>query len=404
MSADSAVTYHFCYSLEVDLGSWSRGHVPVYIPEPEHPEDLVPAEDEAPTPLLPSSFLSPRIRPLSPRALEVEMRDVASALYHSLQHQRTQPLLTLPAPSIAAKDDIPEADTPPTERILLRTPLQTYMEQLEILKGGDDALKYGQHGVSYQEDSSQYERVLSFTHEHQRCLQTDRASCESWHFEEYESTVLEMKARPRLDSGSVRIQMILLFRSVSFIWVTPSSGRGLNALLESDVPGFHRSANPLYLKRHEGVVELSQWFERMETVFRSIRQLLGGKTADQIGYLILEAELWNLKVIGNDVVKSTNVFQELHYCVLEIVPAEGKIIEKEAIEMATELMDKRVSTIAERQAENKRKLENTSRNNRTNNNNKTRDKNSEWAYTAGSVDKKPYGGSRPLCSSAILPP
>ncbi|GKF66970.1 hypothetical protein Tco_0193487, partial [Tanacetum coccineum] len=25
-----------------------ENHVPVYIPEPEHPEDLVPAEDEAP--------------------------------------------------------------------------------------------------------------------------------------------------------------------------------------------------------------------------------------------------------------------------------------------------------------------------------------------------------------------
>ncbi|GKF35102.1 hypothetical protein Tco_0108302, partial [Tanacetum coccineum] len=36
-------------------------HVPVYILEPEHPEDLVPAEDEAPTPLLPPSFLSPRV-------------------------------------------------------------------------------------------------------------------------------------------------------------------------------------------------------------------------------------------------------------------------------------------------------------------------------------------------------
>ncbi|GJW78903.1 hypothetical protein Tco_0140585 [Tanacetum coccineum] len=45
-------------------------HVPVYIPEPEHPEDLVPAEDEAPIPPLPTFFLSPRIRPLSPRALE----------------------------------------------------------------------------------------------------------------------------------------------------------------------------------------------------------------------------------------------------------------------------------------------------------------------------------------------
>ncbi|GJT08167.1 hypothetical protein Tco_0842629 [Tanacetum coccineum] len=49
-------------------------HVPVYILEPKHPEDLVPAEDEAPIPLLPPSFLSLRIRPFSPRALEVEMR------------------------------------------------------------------------------------------------------------------------------------------------------------------------------------------------------------------------------------------------------------------------------------------------------------------------------------------
>ncbi|GJZ28498.1 hypothetical protein Tco_0573145 [Tanacetum coccineum] len=68
-------------------------HVPVYIPEPEHPEDLVPAEDEAPIPPLPPLFLSPRIRPLSPRALEVEMRDVASAYYHSLHPSGTPPLL-----------------------------------------------------------------------------------------------------------------------------------------------------------------------------------------------------------------------------------------------------------------------------------------------------------------------
>ncbi|GJZ90868.1 putative reverse transcriptase domain-containing protein [Tanacetum coccineum] len=87
-------------------------------------------------------------------------------------------------------------------------------------------------------------------------------------------------------------------------------------------------------------------------------------------------------------------------CVMEVFPMkESDIIEKvcrvdcpdmihgnivaskpktmqEAIEMATELMDKRVSTIAERQAENKRK-----------------------AYTAGSGDKKQYGGSNPNCST-----
>ncbi|GJS67964.1 hypothetical protein Tco_0682529 [Tanacetum coccineum] len=33
-------------------------HVPVYIPEPEHPEDLVPAEDETPN-LTTTSFLAP---------------------------------------------------------------------------------------------------------------------------------------------------------------------------------------------------------------------------------------------------------------------------------------------------------------------------------------------------------
>ncbi|GJV73527.1 hypothetical protein Tco_1493522 [Tanacetum coccineum] len=93
MSADSAVTYTSVHS---EARSWSipsedpyeeaaqqlfeqaprypeyvpEDHIPVYIPEPEHPEDLVPAEDEAPIPPLPPSFLAPRIRPLSPRALE----------------------------------------------------------------------------------------------------------------------------------------------------------------------------------------------------------------------------------------------------------------------------------------------------------------------------------------------
>nr|GFD20688.1 hypothetical protein [Tanacetum cinerariifolium] len=38
-----------------------RDHLPVFVPEFEHPEDLVPAEDEAPASLLPRGFLSPHI-------------------------------------------------------------------------------------------------------------------------------------------------------------------------------------------------------------------------------------------------------------------------------------------------------------------------------------------------------
>ncbi|GKA84403.1 putative reverse transcriptase domain-containing protein [Tanacetum coccineum] len=79
-----------------------------------------------------------------------------------------------------------------------------------------------------------------------------------------------------------------------------------------------------------------------------------------------------------------------------IVASKPKTMQ-EAVEMATELMDKRVSTIAERQAENKRKFENTSRNNQ-NQQQQNKRQNTGRAYTAGSGDKKQYGGSRPLCS------
>ncbi|GKG27493.1 hypothetical protein Tco_0403196, partial [Tanacetum coccineum] len=80
-----------------------------------------------------------------------------------------------------------------------------------------------------------------------------------------------------------------------------------------------------------------------------------------------------------------------------IVASKPKTMQ-EAIEMATELMDKRVSTITERQAENKRKFENTSRSNQNQQQQQNKRQNTGRAYTAGSGDKKPYGGSRPLCS------
>ncbi|GJZ78041.1 hypothetical protein Tco_0642713 [Tanacetum coccineum] len=125
MSADSAVTYTSVHS---EARSWS---IPSEDPYEEAARQLLEqaphSPDEGlrlPTPLLPPSFLSPRIRPLSPRALAVEMRDVASSLYHSLHPSGTPPLLPipLPAPSTSRRADIPEADTPPRKRLLLTTP------------------------------------------------------------------------------------------------------------------------------------------------------------------------------------------------------------------------------------------------------------------------------------------
>ncbi|GKG04074.1 hypothetical protein Tco_0314461, partial [Tanacetum coccineum] len=64
---------------------------------------------------------------------------------------------------------------------------------------------------------------------------------------------------------------------------------------------------------------------------------------------------------------------------------------QEAIEIATELMDKKIHTFTERHSKNKRKQDD----NQQQQQNKRR--NTGHANTAGSGKKKPYGGSKPLC-------
>ncbi|GKD84183.1 hypothetical protein Tco_1351022, partial [Tanacetum coccineum] len=109
-------------------------HVLVYIPEPEHPEDLVPTEDEAhieayitkvasaPPPA--PSFLPSLIRPPRTRAAIAQMRATAPSTYHPLLPSGTPPLLPipLPTPSTSRRADIPEADMPPRKRLLLTAP------------------------------------------------------------------------------------------------------------------------------------------------------------------------------------------------------------------------------------------------------------------------------------------
>ncbi|GJX32882.1 hypothetical protein Tco_0242737 [Tanacetum coccineum] len=59
--------------------------------------------------------------------------------------------------------------------------------------------------------------------------------------------------------------------------------------------------------------------------------------------------------------------------------------------------DKKISTLVERQAENKRKLDNTSKNNQ-NQQQPNKRQNTGRAYTVGHGEKKHYGGSKPWCS------
>ncbi|GJT15561.1 hypothetical protein Tco_0874267 [Tanacetum coccineum] len=115
MSADSVVTYTSVHS---EARSWS---IPSEDPYEEVARQLL---EQAPTPLLPPSCLSLRIRPPHTRAAMRQMRAAAPSTYHSLLPSGTPPLLPipLPAPFTSRRANIPEADMPPRKRLLLTTP------------------------------------------------------------------------------------------------------------------------------------------------------------------------------------------------------------------------------------------------------------------------------------------
>nr|GEZ72042.1 putative reverse transcriptase domain-containing protein [Tanacetum cinerariifolium] len=134
----------------------------------------------------------------------------------------------------------------------------------------------------------------------------------------------------------------------------------------------------------------------------------------------LEMELWDLKVKGTNLASYTQRYQELALLCGRMFFEESDKIEKyigglpdmihgsvvaakpktmqEAIEIATELMDKKIRTFAERETASKRMFENTSRNTKNQQQQSNKRQNTGRVYTAASGEKKQYGGSKPLCA------
>ncbi|GJT53284.1 putative reverse transcriptase domain-containing protein [Tanacetum coccineum] len=76
-----------------------------------------------------------------------------------------------------------------------------------------------------------------------------------------------------------------------------------------------------------------------------------------------------------------------------VVASKPKTMQ-EATEMEIEVMDKRIRTFVDRQTENKRKQDN---NQQPQQHHQNKRQNIGMAYVAGTVEKKQYGGSKPLC-------
>ncbi|GJZ84991.1 putative reverse transcriptase domain-containing protein [Tanacetum coccineum] len=105
---------------------------------------------------------------------------------------------------------------------------------------------------------------------------------------------------------------------------------------------------PMNFKGTEGVIGLTQWVEKMESVFLisncAITKLVKGEIKK------LESEYWNLKVRGTDLTTYNSQIQELALMCDRIVKASKPQSMQEAIEFATEMMDKKMLTAAERSA------------------------------------------------------
>nr|GFA78204.1 hypothetical protein [Tanacetum cinerariifolium] len=364
MSANSAVTYT---SVHFEARSWSipsedlyeeatqqlleqeprsteyvpdpielEDYVPTHIPE--HPKDLVPAEDEAPieayipkvasapTPPLPPSFLSLRIRPPHTRASMAQMRAAVPYTYHSLLSSRTPPLLPIPlhVPSNSHRAKILKDDTPPQKRLLLTTP----RPGCEVWESStaDDAIQPGStmaHSVdcSFVDTMETRESSEFYSRHHdaqkdrapvrdeievlrrerlayeQESIHTREALARSEAYSRASEALVAVKWHQREPQGQHKFPPDTPAPTATTITVTKAQlhaliDRGVTAVMaEAEASrvrnGYDNNGSgprlaqavrectyldflkcqPLNFKDTEGVVELTQWFEKMESVF-----------------------------------------------------------------------------------------------------------------------------------------
>ncbi|GJW38843.1 hypothetical protein Tco_0064688 [Tanacetum coccineum] len=161
-------------------------HVPVYIPKPEHPEDLVPTEDEAPIepyitevasaptpPLPPPSLLPTLIRPPHTRAAMAQRRATTPSIYHSLLLTGTPTLLPipLPAPSTSCRADIPKANTLPQKRLLLTAPTPRVEAQEDRVAVRAEIEILRKERLAYEQESIKTRQTLARSEAYNRALE-----------------------------------------------------------------------------------------------------------------------------------------------------------------------------------------------------------------------------------------
>ncbi|GJX61462.1 putative reverse transcriptase domain-containing protein [Tanacetum coccineum] len=158
---------------------------------------------------------------------------------------------------------------------------------------------------------------------------------------------------------------------------------------------------PLNFKGTEGVVGLTRWIEKMESVFN----ISGCAIENQVKfatYTLLETTLICTKFVANKTEKVDKYINGLPDNIYRNVKSARPKTLDETIELANDLMDQKLRTYAERQSDNKRKADDSSRNNHGHQQQPFKRQNVAKVYNMGTGKRKPYGGSLPKCTKCHL--
>nr|GFA48597.1 hypothetical protein [Tanacetum cinerariifolium] len=379
---------------------------------------------EAPASLLPPGFLSPRIRPLSPRALRAEINAIESSLYHSLHPSGTLPLLPIPlsTPSTSRRARIPEADTPPQNRPLLDTP----RPGCEVGKSSAAAARRPGPTIAHGVDCSYVETRLRDTkrrmmaalelvnlrvsYQTREALARSEAYCRAL---EARVTVLETQARrqewgqtpPPTNPNNMTPEAVQTMIDQALL--RNSDGRDESHSSHAENPRNMHTARPCYyadfMKCHplnfkgtKGAVGLTRWIEKMESIFN----INGCAVENKVKFAtctLLDTTLtwWNgqIRTLGPDAYTMTWSVLKKKMTDKNVKYSKPKTLD-ETIELANDLMDQKLRTYAETKSDSKRKADDISRNNQQ----PFKRQNVSKAYNLGSAEKKTYEGNAPKCT------
>nr|GEV29989.1 hypothetical protein [Tanacetum cinerariifolium] len=378
------------------------------------------------------------------RAAMIQMRAASPPLVPS------PPLLL---PFAALRDEVPEADTPLQKRLCLTAPASRAITVVEEVneKVTDltttqrhDAHELHMRDKDVQDDQALMRAEISLLTRERRyfCFVASSYQREAviarqaWSHSEDRSTdlkasirKLEAQARDRAHTGDAGPQdgpADAVKNAAKENTTTPMTDAVIKALIAQGVADAlaeyeaHRSSGnsddshdsgsgrrteratrectysdflkcqPINFKGTEGVIGLTYaltwWNSHVKTVghdaaygmtWETLRKMMTDKYCLRSKLKKLEIKIWNLKVKGSVMASNPKTMQD-------------------AIKFATELMDQKIRTFADRQAKNKRKLDDNSRKNQTQQQPFKR-QNVARAYTVGPGEKKEYGRSLPLC-------